>query len=95
MRKIILKTFLRYENKYLLNENQYKSVLFYFQKHMNIDEYYGSKYRIYNIYYDTSNDDIIRKSLSKPYYKEKLRLRVQEWLRHQIVTLNSHRFLVF
>lgn len=35
----------------------------------------GDEYIIYNIYYDTDDDKIIRHSLSKPYYKEKLRLR--------------------
>ena len=35
----------------------------------------GKNYNIYNIYYDTDNSDVIRHSISKPYYKEKLRLR--------------------
>jgi hypothetical protein len=35
----------------------------------------GKNYTIYNIYYDTDNNDVIRHSISKPYYKEKLRLR--------------------
>lgn len=35
----------------------------------------GAMYTIYNVYYDTDNDKIIQKSLSKPYYKEKLRMR--------------------
>jgi hypothetical protein len=30
---------------------------------------------IYNLYFDTENDEIIRHSLDKPYYKEKLRMR--------------------
>jgi len=44
---------------------------------MNPNDYISSKdsYSIYNIYFDTINYDIIRHSLSKPYYKEKLRLR--------------------
>jgi len=43
-----------------------------------VPDSYTSKndsYSIYNIYFDTENYDIIRHSLSKPYYKEKLRLR--------------------
>ena len=44
---------------------------------MNLDKYckLGENYNIYNIYYDTLNNDVIRHSISKPYYKEKLRLR--------------------
>ena len=44
---------------------------------MNLDKYCrdGKNYNIYSIYYDTLNNDVIRHSISKPYYKEKLRLR--------------------
>jgi hypothetical protein len=35
----------------------------------------GAAYPILNIYYDTPDNDVIRASLSKPAYKEKLRLR--------------------
>lgn len=35
----------------------------------------GKEYGIYNIYYDTADDYLIRESLAKPYYKEKIRLR--------------------
>ena len=44
---------------------------------MNLDKHckVGENYNIYNIYYDTLNNDVIRHSISKPYYKEKLRLR--------------------
>lgn len=72
-----LKTFKRYENKYLLNNNQYNSIISVLQEHMEPDEHSvdGGSYSVYNIYYDTDNNDIIRHSLSKPYYKEKLRLR--------------------
>jgi hypothetical protein len=35
----------------------------------------GNFYTIYNIYYDTESESVIRKSTSKPYYKEKMRLR--------------------
>ena len=33
------------------------------------------KRKIYNIYYDTDNFELIRKSIEKPIYKEKLRIR--------------------
>lgn len=35
----------------------------------------NNNYNIYTIYFDTKNNDVIRHSISKPYYKEKLRLR--------------------
>ena len=35
----------------------------------------GNEYRIYSIYYDTANHDVIRQNSSKPVYKEKLRIR--------------------
>ncbi|MGN0612394.1 MAG: polyphosphate polymerase domain-containing protein, partial [Porcipelethomonas sp.] len=45
--------------------------------YMEPDEYCvgGKEYGIYNIYYDTDDSFLIRESLSKPYYKEKLRMR--------------------
>lgn len=71
-----IKTFKRYENKYLLSEEQYRAVMAQLPRYMNADEHSTSGgYSIYNVYYDTEHDDIIRYSLSKPYYKEKLRLR--------------------
>jgi hypothetical protein len=44
---------------------------------MNLDEYNqgGQSYSIANIYYDTTDHNIIRQSVAKPKYKEKLRLR--------------------
>lgn len=72
-----LKTFKRYENKYLLSEEQYHAVIASLPQYMRADTYNEDSefYSIYNIYYDTAQNDIIRNSLSKPYYKEKLRLR--------------------
>ncbi len=35
----------------------------------------GKRYSVYNIYFDNDTNDIIRHSVSSPYYKEKLRLR--------------------
>ena len=44
---------------------------------MNYDGYCDENggYSIYNIYFDNETNDIIRHSTSKPYFKEKLRLR--------------------
>jgi hypothetical protein len=46
-------------------------------QHMCLDKFCKNEreYTICNIYYDTDHSSIIRHSLSKPYYKEKLRLR--------------------
>ncbi|MBP1743118.1 MAG: hypothetical protein H6Q58_96 [Firmicutes bacterium] len=72
-----IKSFKRYEKKYILDRQQYDRLVPRLLEHMNPDEYCssGGTYNIYNIYYDTDNSDVIRHSVSKPYYKEKLRLR--------------------
>lgn len=46
-------------------------------EYMDLDPYClnGNEYRIYSIYYDTVNHDIIRQNSSGPVYKEKMRLR--------------------
>lgn len=71
------RTFKRYELKYMVDEAQAEKIVRTLSEYMKLDKYCREKgaYMIYNIYFDTDNDDIIRKSLSKPYYKEKLRLR--------------------
>lgn len=72
-----IKTFKRYEKKYLLNKEQYEALIPKLLSYMELDKHCrgGKNYNIYNIYYDTDYDDVIRYSISKPYYKEKLRLR--------------------
>ncbi|MBE6052558.1 MAG: polyphosphate polymerase domain-containing protein [Clostridium sartagoforme] len=72
-----IKSFKRFEKKFILNENQYKSLLPILKKYMNSDKYCknGENYNIYSIYYDTDDNHVIRHSINKPYYKEKLRLR--------------------
>lgn len=72
-----IKSFRRYEKKYLITEKQYNLLIPKLLEHMEEDKFCkdGNNYCIYNIYYDTVNNDVIRHSISKPYYKEKLRLR--------------------
>lgn len=72
-----INTFARKEIKFLLNMNQYHELMETISEYMNPDKYCigGKEYGIYNIYYDTSDDFLIRESLAKPYYKEKIRLR--------------------
>lgn len=65
--------FKRYEKKYLINEQQYQIMMSYLNDFMTADDYGIST--ICNIYYDTLDYRLIRTSLEKPIYKEKLRLR--------------------
>ena len=65
--------FQRKEIKYLLSEEQYQGIFEYLQGMAKVDGYGLS--RINNIYYDTGDFRLIRNSLEKPLYKEKLRLR--------------------
>ena len=66
-------TFKRYEKKYLLSQKQYETLRALTEKRLIPDEY-GEK-TICNIYFDTPSARIIRASIEKPIYKEKLRLR--------------------
>lgn len=72
-----IEVFNRYEHKYLLNKSAYPEVIKVLNKHMELDPYNINcePYTITNIYYDTEDDYLIRKSLSSPVYREKLRLR--------------------
>lgn len=72
-----IKTFKRKEVKFLLNMNQFNELLKVIDLYMEPDKYCvgGKEYGIYNIYYDTPDSYLIRESLAKPYYKEKLRVR--------------------
>lgn len=65
--------FKRYEKKYLLNPEQVKIVTDGILEHMKLDEYGLST--ICSLYFDTEHHDLIRRSIEKPVYKEKLRLR--------------------
>lgn len=66
------KSFKRYEIKYLITINQYINLMNYLSDKVEKDVFYKST--IYNIYYDTDNFELIRKSIEKPIYKEKLRI---------------------
>lgn len=72
-----ISTFNRKEIKFMLNYDQYIALRETIDKYMIPDKYCvdGKEYGIYNIYFDTKDDYLIRESISKPYYKEKLRLR--------------------
>ena len=65
--------FERYEKKYMLTTAQQQFLLKEMAPHMVRDRY--GAYTICNIYYDTPDWRLIRTSLEKPVYKEKLRVR--------------------
>ena len=65
--------FARYEEKYLLEEPVYRKIREALDIYAEPDRY-GQAF-ISNLYYDTPNHRLIRASLEKPVYKEKLRLR--------------------
>lgn len=72
-----IRTFQRREVKFLLSKAQYDALQPILLDYMNPDKYCvnGKEYGVYNVYYDTDDNFLIRESLAKPYYKEKIRLR--------------------
>ena len=65
--------FRRVEKKYLLSYSQYEAMHMGMRPYVKPDKY--SHYTICNVYYDTPDHQLIRTSLEKPIYKEKLRVR--------------------
>jgi len=65
--------FQRVEKKYLLTDEKYNLFIDKIKPYMKLDKY--GMHTICNIYYDTDNYDLILKSLEKPKYKEKFRIR--------------------
>lgn len=65
--------FKRYELKYMLTPEQKSRVLSAMEGHMALDRY--GRTTIRNIYFDTDSYRLIRRSIEKPVYKEKLRIR--------------------
>lgn len=65
--------FRRYEIKYIVTDSQRERITEQITKHMKHDEW--SENKVCNIYFDTDNYLLIRRSIERPYYKEKLRLR--------------------
>ena len=65
--------FRRHELKYMLTLEQKHKILEAMSTHMQLDQY--GRTTIRNIYFDTDNYRLIRRSIEKPAYKEKLRIR--------------------
>ena len=65
--------FKRYELKYMLTVEQKQLVLAAMTPYMKLDKY--GRTTIRNLYFDTDTYLLIRRSIEKPVYKEKLRIR--------------------
>ena len=65
--------FKRHELKYLITQEQKLRIVQAMAPHMALDRY--GRTTIRNIYFDTDNYRLIRRSIEKPAYKEKLRIR--------------------
>ncbi|MDF2545120.1 MAG: molecular chaperone [Anaerosolibacter sp.] len=72
-----IEVFSRHESKFLLNKDTYEKIQDRLLDYMEPDKNNLSNgfYTISNIYLDTRDHHLIRTSLSKPKYKEKLRIR--------------------
>ncbi|MDR3314850.1 MAG: polyphosphate polymerase domain-containing protein [Oscillospiraceae bacterium] len=72
-----IEIFNRHENKYLLDAKTYAKLQRQLSGRMELDAYNKTHetYSICNLYYDTDDSYLIRTSLQKPCYKEKLRMR--------------------
>jgi len=69
----IINVMKRYELKYILDKRQVDYLIDKLNGHMIVDKY--GKTSIQSLYYDTPNSRLIRESLDKPDFKEKIRLR--------------------
>ena len=65
--------FKRYELKYMLTLDQKEQILAAITPYMKLDKY--GRTTIRNLYFDTDTYLLIRRSIDKPTYKEKLRMR--------------------
>ncbi len=66
--------FKRKELKYLLTRSQYEALLPILTQYMTSDEY--GLQTVNNVYFDNDCFELISRSIEKPLYKEKVRLRV-------------------
>ena len=66
-------TFKRYEVKYIMTRRQRDMLIEAIQGHMALDQF--GRHTIRNIYFDTDSFRLVRDSIEKPIYKEKLRVR--------------------
>lgn len=72
-----IEVFNRYENKYVMDTPSFHGIYNALMTYMEPDEHNKENkfYTISNLYYDTEHHSLIRTSLAKPKYREKLRVR--------------------
>ncbi len=75
--------FKRYELKYILTPEQYKNILEGLNGHLSIDKY--GETTIQSLYYDTPSFLLIRNSIERPLYKEKIRVRSYGLATHESI----------
>ena len=73
MRVAYQAVFKRYELKYMLTREQKLRILQAMEPYMALDSY--GRTTIRNIYFDTDTYRLVRRSIERPAYKEKLRIR--------------------
>lgn len=66
-------TFERFEKKFVLTPEQYERLNLLLPEYMEADQF--GLHTVCNVYYDTDQYDLIRRSIDRPVYKEKFRLR--------------------
>ena len=83
--------FSRFERKFLLTTEQKNMVTDFLTKHLVYDFYSpnGKSYGIYNYYFDTVDHEVVRHSVSKPAYKDKVRMRYYD----DFMSLDTQVFL--
>jgi SPX domain protein involved in polyphosphate accumulation len=69
----VIDTFRRVEDKYFITREQMNDIIAACGEHIRRDAYF--RYRVHSIYYDSVNSDLVIRSIGKPHYKMKLRLR--------------------
>lgn len=71
-----IRTFKRYEDKFIISTEQFERLKEKLKGKTELDAFCkNGSYPILNIYFDREDNEVIRRSTEKPYYKEKLRLR--------------------
>ncbi|MDE6620055.1 MAG: polyphosphate polymerase domain-containing protein [Lachnospiraceae bacterium] len=65
--------FKRYEMKYMMTRKQWRAVLEAMLPYMKLDDFGHTTIR--NVYFDTDSYRLVRRSIEKPVYKEKFRIR--------------------
>ncbi|MBR2710268.1 polyphosphate polymerase domain-containing protein [Candidatus Saccharibacteria bacterium] len=66
-------TIQRVEEKYLISSKEQESLLKSIEKYLKKDKYFSEK--VFSLYFDTKNNDFVIKSIDRPAFREKIRVR--------------------